>query len=77
MLRLTVAGFAMSRPVGVHSGRLPHDQVHDTATIDNSIDLLLPLLEELLAMHRFFDLALPELLIGFFTISAEITVKGE
>ena len=67
----------MSRPVGIHSGRLPHDKVNDTATIDNSIDLLLPLLEELLAVHRFFDLALPKLLVGFFTISAEITVEGE
>ena len=81
LLRLRITSLIrVPRPVSIDSGRLPHDKVDNTATVDDSTDLLLSLSEKHLSassLHAFSDLALSEFLICLISSGAKITIEHQ
>lgn len=78
LLRLCIATLIrVSRAVRIYSGGLPHDQVDNTATVDDPTDFLLSMSEKLTlaTLHGLSDLALPEFLICFVSSAAEISIE--
>ena len=78
LLRLVVLRVRVPRSICIDSRRLAHDEIDDTATVvHHPADLLLPLIEELPTGCSFFNLPLPEFLIGLFFCLAQIAIVDD